>query len=246
MNVSLYQAAAAMSAYSRWQEAISNNLASSSVPGFRKSDVSFSAVQAALMPTSGPTAPSLLTRADASVNLRPGEIKATGSITDVAIDGPGFFEVQLANGSKAYTRAGEFKINAQGQLVTKEGYLVMGDGGSIQLDLSNSEPMSISATGEVSQGIDLKGKIKVLDFNDSHLLTSIADGYFMANNPNLKSAPALYSSLRQRFLEAANTSTVQEMVNLINASRSFDANQRVILLNDERMSRAINVLGNNV
>jgi flagellar basal-body rod protein FlgF len=246
MNVSLYQAAAAMSAYSQWQEAIGANIAATSVPGFRKSDVSFSAVQAGLMSTTGPVLPSVLPRAEKVVDLRPGEIEQTGSPTDVAIEGSGYFEVQMMNGSMAYTRAGDFRMNGQGQLVTREGFLIMGEGGSIQLDPSNSGQINVSPTGEISQGMDLKGKIKLVNFSDPSQLNPIIDRYFVASNPNVRPTPALYSTMRQRCLESANVSTVQEMVNLINASRSFDANQRVILLNDERMSRAINVLGNNV
>jgi flagellar basal-body rod protein FlgF len=245
MNVSLYQAAAAMTAYNRWQEVIGENLAGASVPGFRKNDLSFSAVQAAATPTSGPTAPSLLPRADRSINLHPGEINATGNATDLAILGPSFFEVQLANGSTAYTRNGEFKLNAQGQLTTKEGYLVLSDSGPIQLDLTNPAVISISATGEVIQGLDVKAKLKLTDFNEAQLLTPISSQYFMATNPKLKGSTALYSTVRQGFLEASNSSTVEGMVNMINASRAYDVNQRVIQINDDRMSRAINVLGNN-
>src|SRR5688572_22086111 len=116
MNVSLYQAASALSAMDRWQETIAENLASSSVPGFKKQDFSFAAVQAGLhgahgSSTSGATHAVQMSGGQASTNFQPGEFRVTNVKTDVAIDGRGFFEVQLPNGSAAYTRDGEFHID---------------------------------------------------------------------------------------------------------------------------------------
>ena len=152
MNVSLYQAASAMSANARWQDVVSQNLASASVPGFKKQDLSFSSVQAGLLKSANGSTPVTLPRVQSATNFQQGESRYTGVNTDVAIDGDGFFEIQLANGSTAYTRDGEFQVNAQGQLVTKQGCLVLGDRGPIQLDRNNPNALTISATGEVAQG----------------------------------------------------------------------------------------------
>ncbi len=72
-------------------------------------------------------------------------MKYTGNNTDVAIEGKGFFEVQLPNGTTALTRDGEFQINSHGQLVTKESFPVLGASGPIQMNRDNSGPISISA-----------------------------------------------------------------------------------------------------
>lgn len=235
-----------MNANARWQEAISENLASASIPGFKKQNLSFEAVQAGVMPqaTMDPRLRFTLPQATTSTNFAPGELRATGVNTDVAIDGKGFFEVQLPNGARAYTRDGEFQINSLGQLATKSGSLVLGESGPIQLDQSNPAPLSISATGELSQGAELKGKLKIVDFDQPNLLTQVSGGCFMANNPNLQPNDLTQPSLRQGFLEAANTSPVTEMANLINVMRAFEANQRVVQMQDERMGRAISELGN--
>jgi len=232
-----------MSANSRWQEMISDNLASASIPGFKKQDVSFAAIQAGLLATSHGLTPNTLPQASLSTNFAPGELKPTGSSTDVAIDGPGFFQVQLPNGSTGYTRNGEFHLNAQGQLTTNAGQLVLGDSGPIQLDRNNPAPISISATGEVSQGSDQKGKLQIMDFNDPHLLTQIGGGCFISNDPQLTASPVASPSVRQGYLESANTSPVAEMANLITVMRTFEANQRIVQLNDDRMGRAITELG---
>ena len=186
MNVSLYQAAAAMNAQARWQELITQNLAASAAPGYRKQDISFSSVQAGLDPTAanmngvGYTIPA----ATASTNFSEGEMRATGNMLDVGIEGPGFLEVQQPNGTKAYTRDGELRLNSQGQLVTKQGYNVLGDGGPIQLDPSNPAPITISANGDISQGDQPKGHVRLVEFSQLNSLAPIGGGYFLASPDN--------------------------------------------------------------
>lgn len=243
MNVSLYQAAAALNANARWQELISENLSSAMIPGFKKQELSFSAVEAGLAPSTIGATRFALPVAGLATNFQQGEVKYTGVNTDVALDGPGFLEVQLPNGDTAYTRDGEFHLNAQGELVTKQGYTVLSDGGTVQVDMNNPAPLSISVTGDVSQGSDLKGKLKITNFNDAHLLQNIGNGYFLARDPKLQ-ATAGTAGVKQGFLEAANTSAVAEMAQLISAMRSYEANQKIIQTQDDRMNRAISELGN--
>lgn len=234
-----------MNTNARWQELISENLSAGSIPGYKKQDLSFAAVQAGQMPQ-GVEGVQTVTMPKATVvtNFRQGEIKSTGVNTDVALEGPGFLSVQLPDGNTAYTRDGELHVNSTGQLVTKQGYLVMGSGGPIQLDPSNTAPISISSTGEVSQGTDSKGKLEVSNFPNPNLLTPISHGYFIAGNPAIRPEDAPNTSLRQGFLESANTSASSEMVSLIGAMRMYEANQRVVQVHDERMGRAISELGN--
>lgn len=245
MNVSLYQAAAAMNAQARWQDLITQNLASSSVPGFRKREISFSAVQAGLGPAGGNAADSryLMPTAVDGTNFQEGELRPTGNAMDFAIDGPGFFEVQMANGSHAYTRDGEFQLNGQGQLVTKQGNLVLGESGPIQLDPNSSAQITVSSSGDVSQGDQIRGKLHLVDFNQPQSLTPIGAGYFLADKPGLLPSATSVSSVRQGFLEASNTSPTAEMASLIRAMRLFEANQKVIQVQDERMGHVITDLG---
>lgn len=247
MNVGMYQAAAALSANDRWQEQIAENLTSSSIPGFKKQEVSFSAIQAGLLPakTAGQAAGSthfVLPRAASRANLAAGEMRYTGGTTDVAIDGRAFFEVQLPNGGQAFTRNGGFQVSAQGQLVTQQGNVVMGEAGPIQIELENGLPIAISPTGEVSQGGDLKGKLKLTEFGDETRLTQLNGALFAANDPAVNAVPATASTVRQGWLEGSNASVVLEMAHLLTAMRTFEANQRVIQLQDDRMNKAINAL----
>jgi len=249
MNVGLYQAAAGMNATARWQEMVAENLSSSSIPGFKRQNLSFGAVEAGLM---GQAATSIngasrhfaLPTTTQSTNFQSGDLKPTGVPTDLAIEGRGFFEVQLPNGASAFTRDGEFHPNAQGQLVTKQGFPVQGLSGPIQLDPGHAGALTISASGEVSQGDVSRGTLKVTDFNDYQRLENSGGGYFRATDPSLVPFAATKSSLHQGYLEAANTSTVAEMANLITSSRMFEANQKVIQAEDERMARLIADVGN--
>ncbi len=247
MNVSLYQAAAAMNANSRWQDVISGNLASSSIPGFKKQELSLAAVRAGLMPSSGLNSANLpqfftIPKASASTSFTTGDMQATGNKNDVAIEGKGFFSVRLPNGSNLLTRDGEFQVNAKGQLVTKEGYTVLGEAGPINLDLANPAPMSISATGDISQGAEPKGKLKISEFHNPELLTQVSGSYFQASNPKLQTQPST-STLRQGYLEGSNTSVVGEMANMMTAMRSFEANQHIIQIQDDRLGKTITELG---
>src|SRR5580704_3645412 len=101
VNDSLFQAAAALDANSRWQEVIADNLASSSVPGYKQQQLSQAAVQSGLMSAHGAkNLPQYFSiyKTSTSTNFTPGELKYTGNNSDVAIEGNGFFVVQLPNG----------------------------------------------------------------------------------------------------------------------------------------------------
>jgi flagellar basal body rod protein FlgG len=247
MNVSMYQAAAALNANSRWQEVIAENLASSSVPGYKKQQLSVEAVRSGLMPPgslNSANTPQFFTLPQAltSTNFQAGDMQYTGNKNDVAIQGKAFIQATLPNGTTALTRDGEFQVNAQGQLVTAQGYPVLGEGGPIQLDLNNPSPMSISADGTVSQGADVKGKLKLAEFDQPGMLTQIGGGYFAANNPKLHAVPVT-STVRQGYIESSNTSVVTEMANMISAQRGFEANQHIIQMQDDRMGKIITDLG---
>jgi len=238
-----------MNVNARWQELISENLAASSIPGFKKQELSFSAIQAGMMPQGDISKPGTaqafaLPSASVFTNFSAGDLKPTGVNTNLALEGDGFFEVQLPNGTRGYTRDGEFRLNAQSQLVTKQGFLVMGESGPLQLDAGNGAAISVSPAGEVSQGTESKGALKVVNFQNPNLLTPVGGGMFEARDASLQPDTGAKATVRQGWIESGNTSAPAEMANLITAMRSFEANQRIVQLHDERMGRVISELGN--
>ena len=244
MDVSLYQAAAAMNATAHWQDVIAGNLASASIPGGRRQEVSFSSVEAGLAAHSGQTKSSYyITSANDVINFKPGEMKASGGPTDFALEGPGFFTVQLPNGQHAYTRDGEFRLNSQGQLVTKQGYPVLGSNGTLQFNPNNPTTITLSATGDLSQGQETVGKLQITEFKGSPRLTNIGSGFFRADDESAKPFPAVSTQVRQGFVEASNTSPTTEMATLITAMRMFESNQKVLQMQGDRMSKVITELG---
>jgi flagellar basal-body rod protein FlgF len=148
--------------------------------------------------------------------------------------------VMRDDGSTAYTRDWEFRFDTEGNLVTKQGYQVMGENGPITKDPNNPGPFSISNNRDISQGLDVKGKIKVVEFADPSKLEPAGDGSFLAGTGAEPGDSR--STVRQGYLEGSNTSVVNQMAEMIQAMRSFEANQKVIRISDERMSRAITQL----
>jgi flagellar basal body rod protein FlgG len=247
MDVSLYQAAAAMNASSRWQEVISDNLSANQVSGFKKQDISFSAVQAGFMGSAARGAGakrSEMPLANSTTNFQAGELCPTGVATDLGIEGTGFFEVEMPNGTSGYTRAGGFRVNMKGQLTTRQGLAVMGQGGPVKLDPSSTAPITIELTGQITQGGEIRGRLKLTEFDNPAGLAQTGTGVFV--DPNLAAQPhdATTSTIRQGFLENANTSSMTEMGSLISAMRFYEANQKVIQSEDDRVGRLISDVAN--
>jgi flagellar basal body rod protein FlgG len=237
-----------MNATERWQELISENLGISSIPGARKQEVSFSAIQAGLASsTAGSVTPGyVIPSATAVTNFSQGESHSTGNATDLALEGPGLFTIQLSAGQQAYTRNGQFKINSQNQLVTAQGFPVLGDSGPIQFDSNsskNSKPITVSATGQVSQGDEIKGKLQIAEFSQPGQLTSLGSGLFRSEDPSVKPAASTTTLVRQGCIESANSSPTKEMASLVTAMRMFESNQKVLQMQSDRMSREITDLG---
>ena len=249
VNVGMYQAAAAMTGNARWQEAISENLAAATVPGFKRTEVSFSSLASGFVPPSEGASQMdrgmryQLPAARSSTSFSRGDFQTTGVPTHVAIEGTGFFEIQLPNGELGYTRNGEFAVGPNGQLVTPQGFPVLSDGGPVQIDNTLPGPVAIAADGTVSKGGTARGKLRVVEFNEPRQLTAVGGGLWKANDPALQKTDANYPALRSGGLEGSNTSAVAEMVGMIHAMRMYEANQKVIHAQDDRMGKAINDLG---
>jgi len=252
MNVSLHQAAAALSSNSRMQEIVAENLAASMAPGFKKLNVTVEAIDSGLLPASALQSSQgnttfVMPKAVTTTDFTQGEMRYTGLNTDLGIEGRAFFEVQLPNGQTGYTRNGQFHLDSQNRLVTSQGFLVMGDGGPIQLEMgaegSSLDSLSVNPDGTIAQGGLTRGKFRLVEFANPQLLKRASGGiYLQPPSAPLAQNPDPISTVRQRWVEGSNASPTIEMATLMTTMRSFEANQRIIQIQDERMGKVISEL----
>ena len=185
--------------------------------------------------------PSLLVQTD----VRPGTVRSTGQSLDVALAGPGYFEVMTEAGP-AYTRQGAFQVDARGRLVTAQGLPVMGNGGEIVL---NGDRPFIDSVGNVfesrtgvADSTTPVAQIKVLQPEDTKAMRRLGDGLFSADG----SFTALKDSdiqIRQGFLENSNVNSMQEMVQLMQTMRHFESMQKIAVGYDDMTGQAVRKLG---
>ncbi|MCX6965582.1 MAG: flagellar hook basal-body protein [Verrucomicrobia bacterium] len=241
----IYNNAASLTTLEKWQASITQNLVASKVAGFKKSNfaiesddrvkTSYNPEQSAAQHTGG------LPVRTTSINFTPGEIEQTQKPTDIAIDGPGFFQIQGADGNNLYTRNGEFQFNNENTLVTRHGLQVMGDGGPITIDPEQGA-VTVAKDGTISQGNNLLGRLQLFNFEDPQGLTRVEGGYFEA--PDGANPEAVEDGqVVQGAIESSNVLPMEELVSLIQVARAYEASQRSMLSHDDLISKAINSLG---
>ncbi len=225
-------------------DVISNNLANASTPGYRSDVPVFSSqldyVSRPEYNASRQAMGNVNELMGASPRFSEGAIQSTGRDLDVALTGDGFFVVNTDQG-EAYTRAGNFQVDTEGNLVTTKGYSVMGQGGAIVIDPSRK--ITISSDGTIYADDEEIDRLMVADFRDKNRLQKIGGGVF--TNPGgavVNDEPAY--SISQGFLENSNVNPVREMAALVTAGRQFSALQKVVRLVNEINSRATQNLGN--
>ncbi|MGZ3725014.1 MAG: flagellar basal-body rod protein FlgF [Pseudobdellovibrio sp.] len=180
-------------------------------------------------------------------NFEQGSLKFTGGKLDLAIDGQGFFEVSTPSGVQL-TRAGNFTIDGNGQLVTKDGSAVLleGDGSpeSRTVRFSGQAPAYISDAGEVFDGKEKLGKISLLNVANPDSLQKVGNNnYSFKSNMPAEVTKVAVPNLKQGFLETSNVNIVNEMTDMIMAQRVFEGTQKAIHAYDQMADKLINVVG---
>ena len=249
MNVGLYQSAAALSSLERWQDTVSQNITSSQTAGYRKRMISFETEAAGELQTDprarighGAGMPTLFPKVVSGINFTAGETQPTRRELDASIQGEGFFEIQRPDGSKVYSRAGEFRMRLDRTLVTSGGDEVLSDSGSPILLLPGGGKIAINQDGTIFQGASALGKISVQKFADNSRLTAIAGGFFTAP-ADMKPERVDQPELLQGYLEGSNVMPLREMVDLVLIARAYEANQKIISTVDQQMQKTLDALG---
>ena len=172
-----------------------------------------------------------------AIDLTPGPLQQTEEPLHVALDGPGYFVVTNDTGD-ALTRAGDWRLDAEGYLVTRSGAFVQGVQGPVRL----SGPPSIELDGSISVDGIFVDRLRVISPSDSMSLEALSDGLFrLMPGAEVEVLPS--SRVRQGFLELSNTSPVNEMVQLMDTLRRFELMQRVARGHDAMLEKAISELG---
>jgi len=226
-------------------DVIANNIANVSTPGFKREAAKFEEFVVQMRPSEeqkGPQNVSFVKDAGVMRDTSQGNIEQTGAPYDVAIAGKGYFSVQTPAGLR-YTRDGHFSLDANGNLVTSQGYQVQGDGGSIAITPQDGD-VNIASDGTVSsvvKGIgNLLGKLKVVSFADDFGLTK--EGGNLYSTSQTPTTPAVVN-LRQGALESSNVQPVIEISHMIEVMRAYEATATLSKSQEDLMSQAINKLG---
>ena len=235
---------------------ISNNLANAATTGYKRikpvfEDLLYQTLRAAGGPTGGQSqSPSGLqvgtgVRAGAAERMfLQGALTQTGNPLDLAINGPGFFQVTLPDGQTGYTRDGNFSRDAQGQLVNQSGYVVA-PGITIPV---NATSITVSETGQVS--VQLPGQVAPSQVGELQLARFVNPGGLASVGGNLlvqtaasgepnASLPGTEGAglLRQFYVEASNVNVAEELVSLIQAQRAYEVNARAVTASDQMLQK---------
>jgi flagellar basal-body rod protein FlgF len=235
-------------------EVLTHNLANVTTTGFKADVPLFEVVSSSpstlvpgAFPVRGiaPTSPvpfvqeAHVTLTGVKADLSPGELHHTGNPLDVAINGQGWFSVQTPQGIR-HTRNGSFTLNNQGELVTHDGWPVMGNNGPITIQGSN---VKISPQGVLSVDGQEVDQLKILQVSEESALQK-AEGSLFAVKPGAtanEAGPEL--DLKQGYVELSNVNPIKGMTALIDAMRAYESYQKVLQTWSETTARAVNDVG---
>ncbi len=239
-------------------EVISNNIANMSTTGFKRQRAEFQDLLYQNMRRPGSTSSDANTIVPSGIQVgvgvrtagvyrinEQGNLSSTGNTYDLAISGKGYFQITLPSGETAYTRAGSFQINAQGQMVTVDGYqinpAITVPQGALSVNIDATGIVEARIAGQV-QAQNL-GQIQLATFvneagleatGDNLFLETAASGQATVGNPNAVG----FGVLRQGYVETSNVNPVQEITNLITAQRAYEMNSKIITASDEMLQTA--------
>jgi len=246
-------AATGMDAQQTNLEVIANNIANINTTGYKRARAEFSDLlyqteraagvanraNQAIVPEGANIGLGVQTAAVRNIHLQ-GQLTQTENNLDMALVGRGWFQIESPDGTTNYTRAGAFNTNAQGQLVTIDGYAVV-PGITVPTDASE---VTISRTGQVSARIgsetDLTeiGQLTIANFVNEAGLKPLGDNLFgqtLASGEAIVANPEDpgFAYIKQGYLESSNVDSVKEITDLISAQRAYEMNSKVITTADE-------------
>lgn len=258
MMRALYTAAAGMAAQQFNIDTISNNIANVNTAGFRSNqarfqDLIYQQLRAAGTPVGSSVVPvaqevGLGVKISSSAKIfTQGTIAQTNNPLDAAIDGDGFFQVTKPDGTLAYTRDGSFNQNANGSIVTADGYFlnpqITVPAGALQVGINPDGSVTAVLPGATAP--QTLGQIQLARFTNNAGLSPAGQNLFTqtgASGSPVVSAPGINGAgtLQGGYIENSNVSIVDQMVAMITAQRAFEANSKAVTTADQMLQTAVN------
>jgi len=242
-------------------DAISNNLANVNTHGYKKQradfeDLIYQTVKTAGTPATEDTVVPVgiqmghgVKLADTQRIFDQGAPQSTGVATDMAIMGEGFFKIQTYDGTMAYSRNGNFKVDSDGRMVTSNGYWLIPD--IIMPELFLPDSINVTQDGRVSVKVPRDGELAEVDVGRIELyrfpnpvgLTAIGENLFRVSQASGEAIPGIpgyegMGKIMHKFLEMSNVNVAIEMVNLIVAQRAYEFNSKTIQTSDNMLGTA--------
>jgi len=257
----LYRSAAGMIPLPYNQDLVSNNLANNNTAGYKQDRMFIrDLVEADLYLNENGLAATGNPPAEVNINppafrasvgnasrvieyatdFRQGRMDITGNDYNLGINGNGFFAVQTPDGVQ-YTRNGQFAVGQNGNLVTAEGFNVLGAGGA-PINVQGGK-LEVQQGGAVFVNNEQRGTLNVVDFPQPYRLTKTADSRFVPQAGGGAAVPAQNFSVRQGMLEMSNANPIDQLVRMIEVERMFEFGQRAIRLQDESLQQAVSQVG---
>jgi len=237
-----YSAVAGMVNQQIMMEVITNNLANVSTSGYKRDELSFSGM---LNPLPAPEVPTTNNIADLdtvfakfATDYTQGNMQRTDNPLDLALEGDGFFVVQHANEIR-YTRSGNFSLNGLGQLVTADGYPVLGVNGVIQIQ---GDQVDVDDAGQIMVDGNPVAQLRLTSFQYPDELMKAGNNTFVTKNAGVTEMPST-ARVEQGFIEMSNVNPIYEMVKMVEAMRIYESYQKTAQLVNETLEKANSELG---
>ena len=254
----IYTAAAGMMSQQVQQDNVADNLANVSTAGFKHRSASFQEFPTMLLnkmtSEAGETGSigelSLGSAVHATaINFDQGTLRQTGNPLDLAIEGEGFFAVQRPDGQVGYTRNGQFTLNGEGVLVTREGYLALGPGNSPIAVPTTASRVQIDQNGFISaetEGLRTEvGKVQLYTFSEKKEMQRLGDSVYLPKEGDapIEAAPGEAGTIQQGFVEQSNVNAVGELIQSMTGLRTYEVLQKNIQMHNQTLQKLVNEVG---
>ncbi len=240
----IYSSEAAMRPKMARMEVLANNLANINTTGFKADRVFVRMLEQSAKTTADGRGDMTGVTTGKYIDTTGGSLQQTDNPLDLAIEGDGYFAVQTSRGTRL-TRNGNFTLNKEGMLTTADGYPVLGVNGTIQLpqrDRIDLKSISISQSGEVVMDKEPLGQLRIVVPEHPEVLQKDHESLmFVDQSERILDVAPERVNVRQGFVEESNVEGIQEMIAMIELSRGFETDQKMIQSQDATLDRSLEI-----